>query len=243
MKIHCIRHEPFEGLASIELWIRHNNHSLSYTRTYLHQRFPDEVSFDMLIIMGGTASIYERDKIPWLAAEKKFILKAVKAGKKVLGICLGAQILADLTGANVYSGLEKEIGWFPVKFNKRELPGFSFLPARTHVFHWHGDTFDIPNGAIRLASSELTPNQGFLMGENILALQFHLEMNLTSLKKLIKACSNQLSNINGSVQSAEKMLEFSGYFLSNNELMFRILDYFASGQKSITTQTHSISFG
>ena len=227
MKIHCIRHEPFEGLASIESWVRSNGYKLTYTRTYIHQRFPDDITFDLLIIMGGTTSVYDGGINLWLTAEKKFIQKVINAGKKVLGICLGAQILADLLGAKVYPGTAKEIGWFPVHFNKKEVPGYSFLPEQLTVFHWHGDTFDIPQGAIRLASSKLTPNQGFLLGDKILAMQFHLEMNLNGLKKIIKACARELCTNEECVQHQEMILSQTELIDVNNRLVFKILDLFA----------------
>jgi GMP synthase-like glutamine amidotransferase len=228
MKIHCIRHEPFEGLASIESWTRRNNHQLSCTHTYLNQRFPDDTAFDMLIILGGTASVYEPDKYTWLAAEKKFIQKVINSRKKVFGICLGAQILADMHGAAVYPCRSKETGWFKVTFNRTELPAYSFLPDQLLVFHWHGDTFDIPHTGIRFASSELTPNQGFILGQNILALQFHLEMDLISLKKIIKGAGNQLHAKDEFIQQADQILALAHYIEANNELVFRILDQFTS---------------
>ncbi len=232
MKIHCIRHEPFEGIANIELWVKQNNHHLSYTRTYLHQSFPDDTSFDMLIIMGGSASVYENKKFPWLSDEKIFIQKAIDANKKILGICLGAQILADVFGAKVYRGSSKEIGWFPIQFNKNKLSDLPFFPDQITVFHWHGDTFDVPNGATRVASSELTPNQGFIIRNNIIALQFHLEMNSTTLKKLIKAMGDHHSNDEKYVQAADAIIAQCELFTPCNQLLFKILDYLSAGHSN-----------
>jgi GMP synthase-like glutamine amidotransferase len=228
MKIHCIRHEPFEGLGNIELWARENNHHLEYTRTYLHQSYPDEAAFDMLIIMGGTASIYENNLIPWLADEKNFISKAIRANKKILGICLGAQLLADIFGAKVYKAPAKEIGWFPVLFNINEIERYSFFPSKITAFHWHGDTFDLPEGALRIASSELTPNQGFVIQNNIMALQFHLEMNSSALKKIIKAMGNELCEGGKFVQPADVILAQAAHLATCNQLMLKILEEFAT---------------
>ena len=226
MRIHCIRHEPFEGLSSIASWVSENSHTLSYTHVYLHQRFPEELTFDLLIIMGGTASVYEPHKHHWLLSEKKFIQKAIAANKKVLGICLGAQIIADLLGGKVFPAEVKEIGWFPVYFNKADLPDYPFLPERLQVFHWHGDTFDLPPGALRFGSSDLTKNQGFLVGRNILALQFHLELIHTDIKKLIKACGAQLTETGKYIQSADEMLNRAADFDLCNMLMFKVLNQF-----------------
>jgi GMP synthase-like glutamine amidotransferase len=224
MKIHCIRHEPFEGIGSIELWVQENNHHLSYTRTYLHQSFPDDIGFDMLIIMGGSASVYDGSKVPWLADEKNFIRKAINANKKILGICLGAQILADVYGAKVYRDISNEVGWFPIQFNTRELIDYPFVPEHITAFHWHGDTFDIPEGAIRIASSEHTRNQGFVIRNNIVALQFHLEMNLSSIRKIIKALGRKLDKNEKFVQSASAIFEQADHHIACHQLLCKILD-------------------
>ncbi|MGD2034726.1 MAG: type 1 glutamine amidotransferase, partial [Bacteroidales bacterium] len=220
MKIHCIRHEPFEGLACIENWIISHDHSLTYTHTYLDQSYPPDIDFDFLIIMGGTASLYEKKNKVWLEGEKKFIQKAMDADKKILGICLGAQILAQILGAEVYPNKQKEIGWFDVRFHTGSVPELSFLPEKTETFHWHGDTFDIPEGAHRIASSELTPNQGFIFNMNILALQFHLEMTATSQRKLIRAMRDDLRE-GGNIQDAETIMSKTEELVaSGNELMY-----------------------
>jgi len=179
----------------------------------------------MLIIMGGSASVYDTQIKSWLTPEKQFIQKAIDAGKAVLGICLGAQLLAHTLGARVYPAPLKEIGWYSIRFNREELKNFSFLPEQINTFHWHGDTFDLPQGSIRFASSELTPNQGFLMGEKILALQFHLEMNLNGIRKLVKACSNELKEQTTSIQTAGFILAQTDLVAVNNQLMYDILDF------------------
>ncbi len=170
MRIHCIRHEPFEGLAGIQNWIKTQNHKLTFTRTHLSQSFPSDIDFDFLIIMGGTASLYEKKNNHCLEDEKKFIHKAVAADKKILRICLGAQILAQVLGAEVYKNNQKEIGWYDTLFHRNEISDLSFLPDRIVTFHWHGDTFDMPEGAKRIASSEITANQGFIYNSNIIGL-------------------------------------------------------------------------
>lgn len=227
MKIHCIRHEPFEGLACIEDWISQNNHELSCTYTYLQQSFPSECTFDLLIIMGGTASIYNSLHESWYLEEKQFLEACIGQKRKILGICLGAQILASVLGSRIYSGKAKEIGWFPVDFFKENNQGLLFLPDRLTTFHWHGDTFDIPRGAIPLASSELTPNQGFTYNNHVIAMQFHPEMTKTSLQKLIRAAGGELMEKGKFIQTAEGMMEKQHLIKENNSLMFKILDHLA----------------
>lgn len=104
--------------------------------------------FDWLIIMRGSMNIYEEEKYPWLAVEKKFIARTIESGKIVLGICLGSQLIADVLGGRVSRNKYRELGWFPVTLTKeaKDSPVFSALPARFNVFQWHGDTFKIPQG-------------------------------------------------------------------------------------------------
>jgi GMP synthase (glutamine-hydrolysing) len=228
MRIHSIRHEPFEGLAYIENWIQSRGHTLSQTHVYLNQEFPEHTDFDFLIIMGGTASIYDSGNNAWLTDEKKFINNALDNNKKVLGICLGAQIIASTLGAKVYPGREKEIGWFPVRFESEVREKLRFLPEEGNVFHWHGDTYDIPDGATRLAHSSVTPNQGFIYKNNVIALQFHLEMTINSLKKLVKAAGRELMQKGNYIQSGDEILNNRENIVLNNNWMADILAYLES---------------
>jgi len=184
--------------------------------------------------MGGTASLYDVKNKGWLNAESKFVNKAVLANKKILGICLGAQILARVLGAEVYKNQKKEIGWFDINFSEYGISVMPFLPKRMETFHWHGDTFDLPKGAKRIASSEITPNQGFIYKNNILALQFHMELDHDSLKKITRALKNELRDPEKNIQTAEQILNRKDSIESNNALMFKILDFMAS-QKKVRT--------
>lgn len=227
MRIHCIRHEPFEALACIEDWIIQNKHKLTYTYTYLHQIFPTDCSFDLIIIMGGTASIYDSLNTSWFKEEKRFLEACIKNKRKVLGICLGSQILANVLGSRVYPGKAKEIGWFSVDFKLDNNSKLNFLPDNIVTFHWHGDTFDIPIGAVRLASSGLTPNQAFIYDDRVFALQFHPEMTKASLKIIIEAAGQELKQKGEFVQSAEQIINREDLIEANNALMFKLLDYLA----------------
>jgi GMP synthase-like glutamine amidotransferase len=227
MRIHCIRHEPFEGLGEILTWIQLHNHQLSYTHIYLNEYFPPVDGFDLLIIMGGTASVYEQDKFPWLIKEKQFIQKAIEQGKKILGICLGAQLLADALDGRVYRGIYKEIGWLPVVFNLKGLPQLDYFPPVMEVFHWHGDTFDIPHGATLIGSTIGIENQGFVFGNNIIALQFHCEMNLEQLQMIINAAGAELLNEGKYIQTEKQIFEKVNLLQANTRLMFDILDHLA----------------
>lgn len=146
------------------------------------QSLPDIHAYSHVVIMGGPMAVYEMDRTPYLKDEALFIEKAVKADKHVLGVCLGAQMLAHVLGARVYPGSAKEIGWYDVTLTEEGLldgcmAGLAVDGGKTaQVFQWHGDTFDLPRGAVRLASSELFPNQAFRYSDRVYALQFHIEV-------------------------------------------------------------------
>ena len=226
MKIHCIRHEPFEGLACIESWITANKYNVNFTYSYLSQTLPVEDDFDMLIIMGGSASVYDSLKESWLLNEMRIIEQCIKNNKLVLGICLGSQIIAQVLGSRVYKGEEPEIGWFPVNFCKTEHPSMHFLPESMTTFHWHGDTYDLPAGSVRLASSELTLNQGFIYEENVIGLQFHPETTPESLKKIIKGTGWKLSEDSKYMQTAQNMRNQLHHIDQNIRFTYQLLDFF-----------------
>ena len=169
-------------------------HRLTCSRLDLKQPLPDLDGFDWLIVMGGPMGVYDEDQYPWLKEEKDFIRRAVEDGKVVLGICLGAQLIAEVMGARVEKNAHREIGWFPiepsVEISGTILDGL-FSPG-FEVFHWHGDTFDIPGGAVPLASSSACRNQGFMLGNRVIGLQFHLETTLSSATELIMNCRDEL---------------------------------------------------
>lgn len=186
IRVHYLQHVPFEGLGYIEDWITKNNYRLSETRLYDNPNFPALESFDMLVIMGGPMGTYEEGKYSWLKDEKAFVRKAIDAGKIVVGVCLGSQIIASVLGAAVYPNKEKEIGWLPITFTDdfaRNL--FESEGEASTVFQWHGDTFDLPKGARLLASSEACVNQAFLYKEKVLGIQFHLEVTQESFTDML----------------------------------------------------------
>ena len=225
MKIHFIFHERFEGPGCIEKWASEKKYQWSVTRTYANGPFPDMQSFDWLIIMGGGMSVYEEEKYAFLKDEKKFIDECVKQGKTILGICLGSQLLADVLGSKVYPAKEKEIGWFPVNIIRENLPPeLRTLPEVVIPLHWHGDTFVLPEKSIRLASSEITPNQAFLHKHNVMALQYHYEIDNNALDRMLNHAYND--NDNGPyIQSREQILKGADNIELNNSIMFSILDY------------------
>ena len=225
LRIHYFQHEPFEGLGCIEQWAIKSGHILSSTKFYENHLLPEISSFDWLIIMGGGMNVYEEDKYPWLRTEKEFIRHSIGSNKIILGICLGSQLIAAALGSKVYPNIEKEIGWFNIYMTdpgKAEnlLAGFgSFLK----VFHWHGDTFDLPRGAIHLFQSEGCINQAFILNGKVFALQFHLETTLSDLKIMIENGKNELSK-DRFIQTEAEIMSNTNLIAGMNKKLWQILD-------------------
>ncbi len=217
-------HVPYEGLGFIEEWANKHVHELSCTKIYENDyELPSIDDFDWLVIMGGSMSIYDKS-ISWLSEEKQFILKTIDAGKTVIGICLGAQLIADVLGAKVYANDQKEIGWWPVKLTKEgeRHPLLMGLPEEFVTFHWHGDMFDIPEGAIHLLASDVCSNQAFIYDDRVLALQFHFETTVNSIKDIIDNSRNELVKA-PYIQTEEQMLTEAGYFIPDNNSRFEMI--------------------
>jgi GMP synthase-like glutamine amidotransferase len=194
MKIAALFHVSFEKLGLIEDWILEKGYSLNEYHLYNDPRLPRIHEFDMLIVMGGPMSVNDEKSFPWLVSEKELIRSCRESEKPVLGICLGAQLIASAVGSRVFPGRHTEIGWFPVEFNQSEEVRrlFPALPVKTTVFHWHGDTFDLPKDALLLGSSEITPVQAFISYKKLLALQFHLEIKPENISLMINHSGEDL---------------------------------------------------
>jgi GMP synthase (glutamine-hydrolysing) len=228
MRFHYFQHVPFEPPVNIEKWIREKGFDISGTHFYRGEPFPDFSRFDVLVVMGGPMGVYDDREYPFLAREKVYIENALKLGKKVIGVCLGAQMLADVLGAKVYKNRYKEIGWFPVYKTDEAEEGTAFqnLPKEFIAFHWHGDTFDLPAGATRLAYNEATENQAFQYQDEALALQFHLETSPQSAKELIENSKEELQEKGKYIQSPEEMLSKEEYFKMIEKYLYSVLDNF-----------------
>lgn len=224
MRIHSLEHEPFEGLANIELWAKSRGHSITRTLLFKNEVFPRAGDFDWLIIMGGSMSTYEEDKYPWLVQEKEFIARAIEHKKIVLGVCLGSQLIAGVLGGRVTRNKYKEIGWHPVTLTEegKRSPIFSNLPGRFTVFQWHGDTFSIPPGATRVAKSEGCPNQAFQCGCTV-GLQFHIEYSTDSINSMFSNCGGDI--VDGKfIQKPEEIISRYSNTAGTQKILNLLLD-------------------
>ncbi|NGP88699.1 type 1 glutamine amidotransferase [Fodinibius halophilus] len=226
MHIHYLQHVDFEGPGYIRTWAEQNGHSLIGTHLYKEESLPQPDNINALVVMGGPMGVYYEQQHSWLNDEKEFIASCINKQKKVLGICLGAQLIADLLGAEVSAMDHNEIGWFPLKWSDeaRNHPTFSFLPGQQQVLHWHGDMFEIPNQAVPMGSSKACTRQGFFIPNHILGLQFHLEMTREGLANLIEHSDGELQE-GPFIQQPNEMLN-SDLFTKNHETMGNILDNF-----------------
>ena len=224
MQVQVLQHVPFEGLGSIEAWLSERGTAVHTTRFYQSPVLPDPRSIDLVIAMGGPMSVNDERDYPWLKEEKAFVKEAVDRGCSVLGVCLGAQMIASALGARVFANTHKEIGWFPVQAVSTDSDAFRFPPQAT-VFHWHGETFDLPPGAIHLASSAGCRNQAFQIGRNVIGLQFHLETTPETAHQLIRHCRDELAA--GEYIQSEKVLRAvsDAAYRGINRLMNEVLAY------------------
>jgi GMP synthase-like glutamine amidotransferase len=226
MRIHYFQHEPFEDLGSMAAVFKERGYSLTATHWYKGDAGPGALnSFDALIIMGGAMSVHDESTLPWLIAEKKLIKQAITAGKTVLGICLGAQLIADVLGAEVRRNSHKEIGWHPLTINPNAATHAiaSVLAKYPEVFHWHGETFAIPEGALHLASSAACANQAYVYQDRVIGLQFHLETTFESATALTEECPGDMDGTQYA-QNAQQILASKEKFEKINQAMKEIID-------------------
>ena len=172
----AIRHVSFEHLGTLGPVLAARGLDLRYLEAGIDALEPSDPP-DLLVILGGPIGAYEDEKYPFLKQELALIKAQIEAEKPLIGICLGAQLIARALGAKVYPGSTKEIGWSPLSPTDegRDSCLAPLADAHWQVLHWHGDVFDLPDGSCLLASTPITPNQGFTLGQNVLALQFHIE--------------------------------------------------------------------
>jgi GMP synthase (glutamine-hydrolysing) len=217
-KIYVLQHHPVENLGNIADALE----GAALAWQYVHVNDGQPVPANMkgaggLVVLGGTMSVYQTERYPWLRDEMRLIDDAVKSNLPVLGVCLGAQILAAALGAKVDRNPNgKEIGWHPIRLSDTAKDDrlMRDLPATMTPFHWHGDIFDLPPGAVSLASSDKTPCQAFRHGDKTYGFQFHFEVTQESVAAMASAFAKDLAREN---IAADRMIAQAAEFLPSLE--------------------------
>lgn len=209
-----LQNEEVEHLGYFSKILNRNNLSHQYVKLFEDDNIPNLKDYVAIIILGGPMNVYEEKEYPFLKKENSIIKEALKIKKPILGLCLGAQIIAKAAGAKVYQAKRQEIGWFTLELTKngKNSTIFKNIKERITVFQWHNDTFDIPNGAKKLASSNLTLNQAFSIGEVAYGLQFHLEVTKQMILEWIYRYDEDLRSLKEEVDS-DKIIRYSEQYI------------------------------
>lgn len=228
---HFLLHAPFERPGFILSWARLRRLPAVFYHLYKGEPLPCPDPEDWLVVMGGPMSVHEERKYPWLGKEIHTIEIAIAGGRRVLGICLGAQLMAAALGASVGPNPDKEIGWHEVRL----LPGagkaslFAGFPERWMAFHWHGDGFAVPVDGRHLASSLACAEQAFEYGGRAVGLQFHLEVSESDISRFITHGGDEL--VKGPfIQSPADMLGRARWIRETHRLLGRLLENLACGR-------------
>ena len=243
LRIHALYHVDFEELSYIKQWADNRGHRITVTRFYENDPLPAQDSFDWLVVMGGPMSIHDESDFQWLADEKTFIQQSINDGKTVIGVCLGAQLIADSLGAKVAPSGIKEVGWLPIQLTEQGLahPLLADLPRNEFtVFHWHGDGFECPKGATPIATSHTWANQGFIyqtpkhaeLDTWVIGWQCHFEVTNKSMVDMVSHGQTYIQeamiDYPDSVQAADEILALGDtYMTDNNAWLSTMLDKMA----------------
>lgn len=232
MKIHYLQHVSFEGPAAIAEWAAARGHEITGTLIFDGEALPRHGTFDVLVVLGGPMSANDDARFPWMAREKRLIAEAMARHTPVLGICLGAQLIASAAGARMFASPDHEIGWFPVRLTRAGVahPLLRDLPAEFVPLHWHGETFDLPRNAVLLAESSACTNQAFSIGFGVLGLQFHLEATAASVAEMVAHGRQEL--VTGRyIQGEREIMAGVASAADLHTILYRILDRWATSDR------------
>ncbi|AZC21165.1 type 1 glutamine amidotransferase [Pseudomonas sp. CMR5c] len=232
MRVLILQHSAAAGPGRINQWLLERATSVHICHVHAQARLPRLDSFDLLILLGGPMSVHDEVQAPWLVAEKRLLRKTLSAGKRVLGIGLGGQLLAQALGAQVRPCAVSEIGWWPVEKypSAQDSPLGLALPERLMAFHWHGESFDLPKGALPLYRSAACANQGFIWQERAIGLQCLLQSDLQSIEALLQSrprgwLSAEQDAGPESVEDRQAILAGIPHCSGLAPTLFRVLDY------------------
>ncbi len=235
MKAQILQHVPFETGGYILDWLKNNKFIIEIIKLYQPNiSLPEEYyDIDLLIVMGGPMSVHDEDKYTWLKKEKQFIKNQIDKNIPVLGICLGAQLIANIYNKQVSITKQKEIGWFPIQVIQSNISQSLQLPEQFITFLWHGEQFEIPTHAKLFASSQACPHQAFIMKKNIIGLQFHPEITLTMIKIMIENCYKHDYADLPTIQSIQQMITVPDEYYKQNHLVIdTILTYLTNQNRN-----------
>jgi len=228
VRVHWLQHAPEEDLGCIAPWLAAQGHEVTRSGLYEGDALPPAQDFDALLIMGGAMNVDEEGRHPWLVDEKRFVGEALTADKRVLGICLGAQLIAEQLGARVGRNAEREIGWFDVQLTDdgRAFAAMSQWPACVPMFHWHGDRYELPPGATRLAVSAACDQQAYALDDGrVIGLQFHPEVTSASVRSWLQQEQPEPGRY---VQPPGEMRVDLRLFAQANRLLEQVLEHWLS---------------
>lgn len=217
-RLAVVQHIEFEGPGLVAEWAKTRGYQLD---SFLaKEALPAASDYDLLVLMGGPMGVYDGAEFPWIETQRRWLKQAIESGVAILGFCLGAQFIADAYGAEVYKGKAgREIGYFPIQATAAaQQLGWH---KADRALHWHGDTFELPSGAQRLFSSEAYENQGFIVDDRVVGLQFHWEITASGVDALLSRCADELDGSRW-VQSPDSIR--SGQH-NGEETLYAILDF------------------
>ncbi|WP_322628928.1 type 1 glutamine amidotransferase [Halothiobacillus sp.] len=234
MQVLVFQHEPFEGLGAMAPWLKAQGAQVRILPQFEphDEVLPDPESLDLIVLLGGPMSVHETTIHPWLLGEKRYIRQALDKGRPMLGVCLGAQLIAEQLGAAISKNQHGEIGWWPIHWTDEAHTIWPQAKSPTRVYHWHGETFDLPKGAERLATSAACANQGFRYGECVVGLQFHLEMTKGTVEDLIIHGGHELVTAPFIADENTQLHEPASSYLQNQALMAELLGFLTKSCRS-----------
>lgn len=227
MRLHLLEHAPIDlSHTNITAWAQQKGYSVAHTYLCNDEKLPAIEDFDWLMVMGGAQHAWEENMHPWLSDEKKFIAETLDRNKIILGVCFGAQLLAEALGAEVFPNAHQEIGWYEITLTPEGRKSYLFqnIPERFTTFHWHADHFSLPPGCTRLAYSEATANQAYINEERPIAgIQFHPEYPLSLVNYFVREWGDEWQK-GPYVAGKEKVLAQTDRIPETYGLMATLLD-------------------